>query len=108
MASPTGLRPRPRLTSFPAEEISMTTVGLPQSPISTLPGSYAPDPTIFAMEQADVFESMWFCAVRSADLDKPGAFKTVQIGRESVLLTPSRGGEGRAVFHLCTEQSAQL
>ena len=31
----------------------MTTVGLPQSLISTLPGSYYTDPTIFAMEQAD-------------------------------------------------------
>ena len=47
----------------------MTTVGLPQSLISTLPGSYYTDPTIFAMEQSQIFEAMWFCAVRSADLD---------------------------------------
>ncbi len=69
-----------------------TTVSQTGSLISTLPGSYYTDPTIFAMEQDKVFESMWFCAVRSADLDKPGAFKTVQIGRESVLLTRSRSG----------------
>jgi glycine betaine catabolism A len=86
----------------------MTTVGLPQSLISTLPGSYYTDPTIFAMEQADIFESMWFCAVRSADLDKPGAFKTVQIGRESVLLTRSRSGEVRAFFNVCRHRGAQL
>jgi Rieske 2Fe-2S family protein len=86
----------------------MTTVGLPQSLISTLPGSYYTDPTIFAMEQADVFESMWFCAVRSADLDKPGAFKTVQVGRESVLLTRSRSGEVRAFFNVCRHRGAQL
>jgi phenylpropionate dioxygenase-like ring-hydroxylating dioxygenase large terminal subunit len=54
----------------------MTTVGLPQSLISTLPGSYYTDATIFAMEQSQIFEAMWFCAVRSADLDKPGAFRT--------------------------------
>ena len=31
----------------------MTTVSLPESLISTLPGSYYTDATIFAMEQAD-------------------------------------------------------
>ncbi len=86
----------------------MTTVGLPQSLISTLPGSYYTDPTIFAMEQAQIFESMWFCAVRSADLDKPGAFKTVQVGTESVLITRSRTGEVRAFFNVCRHRGAQL
>ena len=73
-----------------------------------LPGSYYTDATIFAMEQAAIFEEMWFCAVRSADLDKPGAFKTVQVGRESVLLTRSRGGEVRAFFNVCRHRGAQL
>ena len=86
----------------------MTTVGLPESLISTLPGSYYTDATIFAMEQASIFESMWFCAVRSADLDKPGAFKTVQVGRESVLITRSRSGEVRAFFNVCRHRGAQL
>ena len=86
----------------------MTIVSLPQSLISTLPGSYYTDATIFAMEQASIFESMWFCAVRSGDLDKPGAFKTVQVGRESVLITRSRGGEVRAFFNVCRHRGAQL
>ena len=86
----------------------MTIVSLPESLISTLPGSYYTDATIFAMEQAEIFESMWFCAVRSADLDKPGAFKTVQVGRESVLITRSRSGEVRAFFNVCRHRGAQL
>src|SRR6476659_2369790 len=106
MASPAGTRPR--LTSFPAEEISMTTVGLPQSLISTLPGSYYTDPTIFAMEQENVFESMCFCAGWSGDLDEPGACKTVHVGRESVLITRSRSGEVRAFFNVCRHRGAQL
>ena len=48
----------------------MTTVSLPASLISTLPGSYYTDATIFAMEQEKIFESMWFCAVRAADLEQ--------------------------------------
>ena len=86
----------------------MTTVGLPQSLISTLPGSYYTDATIFAMEQESIFESMWFCAVRSPDLAAPGAFKTVQVGRESVLITRSRTGEVRAYFNVCRHRGAQL
>lgn len=86
----------------------MTTATQTGSLISTLPGSYYTDPTIFAMEQDKVFESMWFCAVRAADLDKPGAFKTVQVGRESVLLTRSRSGEVRAYFNICRHRGAQL
>ena len=60
------------------------------------------------MEQEQIFEAMWFCAVRSGDLDKPGAFKTVQVGRESVLITRSRSGEVRAFFNVCRHRGAQL
>src|SRR3712207_2065259 len=55
----------------------MTTTDLPASLISTLPGQYYTDPAIFALEQTRVFETMWFCAVRSADLPTP------EIGRAS-------------------------
>src|SRR5919112_1877209 len=68
----------------------MTTTEQPASLISTLPGQYYTDPAIFALEQSHVFEDMWFCAVRSGDLAKPGSFKKVQVGRESVLVVRSR------------------
>ena len=84
------------------------TTQLPESLISTLPGSYYTDPAIFAMEQDRIFEAMWFCVVRAADLDKPGAFRTVQVGRESVLVTRSRSGEVRAFFNICRHRGAQL
>src|SRR3981189_3353644 len=51
---------------------------------------------------------MCFGAVRSADLDKPGAFQTVQVGRESVLITRSRSGEVRAFFNVCRHRGARL
>ena len=43
----------------------MTTTDQPTSLISTLPGHYYTDPAIFGLEQSQVFENMWFCAVRS-------------------------------------------
>ena len=81
---------------------------LPESLISTLAGHYYTDPEVFWLEQEKIFEAMWFCVVRSSDLDKPGAFKTVQVGRESVLVTRSRKGDINAFFNICRHRGARL
>ena len=86
----------------------MTTTPLPPSLIATLPGRYYTDPEIFRQEQEHVFEALWFCAARCADLDTPGAFRTVRVGRESVLLTRSRTGELRAFLNVCRHRGARL
>ncbi|MEU1498685.1 aromatic ring-hydroxylating dioxygenase subunit alpha [Streptomyces sp. NPDC005732] len=91
----------------------MTTTPVSRSPLSpsliaTLPGRYYTDPEIFRQEQESLFESMWFCAVRSADLARPGAFRTVQVGRENVLITRSRTGELRAFLNVCRHRGARL
>ncbi len=86
----------------------MTTASLPASLISTLPGLFYTDPEIFALEQREIFESMWFCAARASDLSAPGQFRTVQVGSESVLITRSRGGRVRAFFNVCRHRGARL
>ena len=86
----------------------MTQTELPSSLIPTLPGSTYTDPAIFALEQENIFERMWFCAVRSADLPDAGNFRTVQIGRESVLVTRSRDGSLRAFLNICRHRGAKL
>jgi len=86
----------------------VTTTGLPPSLIRTLPGHFYTDPAIFAQEQEKIFESMWFCAARGADLTRPGQFQTVQIGRESVLVSRDRGGELRAFLNVCRHRGATL
>jgi Rieske 2Fe-2S family protein len=73
-----------------------------------LPGNTYTDPTIFEIEQENIFEKMWFCAVRSADLPDAGNFRTVQIGRESVLVTRSRDGSLRAFLNICRHRGAKL
>ncbi|MEV4015176.1 aromatic ring-hydroxylating dioxygenase subunit alpha [Nonomuraea angiospora] len=78
------------------------------SVIPTLPGRYYVDPEIFAAEQRNIFEAMWFCVVRSADLPKPGAFKTVQVGSESILVSRSRDMSVRAFFNVCRHRGATL
>lgn len=86
----------------------MTTTPLPPSLIATLPGHYYTDPDIFRQEQERLFESMWFCAVRGADLERPGAFRTVQVGRESVIVTRDRAGGLRAFLNVCRHRGARL
>jgi Rieske 2Fe-2S family protein len=86
----------------------MTATELPSSLIPTLPGHTYTDPAIFDLEQEKIFEQMWFCAVRSADLPAAGNFRTVQIGRESVLVTRSRDGSLRAFLNICRHRGAKL
>jgi len=84
------------------------TVGLPPSLLATLPGDHYTDPAIFALEQSKIFEQHWFAAARAGDLDAPGTFKTVQVGRESILLVRGRDGALRAFFNVCRHRGAKL
>ncbi|MDA2805276.1 aromatic ring-hydroxylating oxygenase subunit alpha [Nocardiopsis suaedae] len=81
---------------------------LPESLKGTLPGRYYTDPAIFRAEQAAIFETQWFCAVLAADLDKPGRFETVQVGRESVLVARGRDGAVNAYLNVCRHRGARL
>src|SRR3954452_19241680 len=80
----------------------------PGSLLPTLPGRYYTDPDVFGREQTRVFEAMWSCAVRSAELADPGSFRRVQVGRESVLVVRGRDGELRAFLNVCRHRGARL
>src|SRR5580698_2841515 len=84
------------------------TSALPASLLPTMPGHYYNDPAIFALEQAKIFESMWFCAIRAEDIPAAGQFRTVQVGRESILIVRDAGGELRAFFNVCRHRGARL
>jgi glycine betaine catabolism A len=81
---------------------------LPPSLLRTLPGSAYADPGVFALEQERIFERMWFCAIRASDVADPGSFRTVQVGRESVLIVRTREGDVRAYLNACRHRGAQL
>ena len=74
----------------------------------TLPGSAYSDPELFAREQELIFEQMWFCAASSSDIAKAGDFRTVQVGRESIIISRSRKGEARGFFNICRHRGAKL
>ncbi|WP_442929084.1 aromatic ring-hydroxylating oxygenase subunit alpha [Mycobacterium sp. MS1601] len=74
----------------------------------TLGGGFYSDRTIFESEQEHIFERMWFCAARVADLPSPGAFKKVQVGRESVLVVRAKDGALNAFLNVCRHRGAML
>ena len=86
----------------------MTATDLPTSLIPTLAGQYYTDPAVFALEQSRIFEQTWACVVRSADLPAPGAFRKVQVGRESVLVVRGRDRQLRAFLNVCRHRGAQI
>ncbi len=86
----------------------MTLIESPASLIPTLPGRDYTDAGFFAAEQEHIFEKMWFCAARASELTGPGSFRTVTVGRESVLLTRNRRGEPKAYFNVCRHRGARL
>jgi len=86
----------------------VTATALPPSLLPTLPGAAYTDPNTFALEQSRIFEAMWFCAIRSADLVKPGAFRRVQVGRESVLVVRGHDGALKAFLNICRHRGSTL
>jgi Rieske 2Fe-2S family protein len=81
---------------------------VPDSLLNTLPGRYYTDPDVFAREQENIFEAMWCCAVRADEIARPGRFRTVHIGRESVLVTRDRDGRAHAFLNICRHRGATL
>ncbi|CAM4414322.1 Anthranilate 1,2-dioxygenase large subunit [Mycobacterium basiliense] len=86
----------------------MTAVEHRPALLPTLGGAFYTSPAVFAAEQQHVFESLWFCVVRAAELAEPGQFKTVQVGRESVLLVRGRDRVLRAFLNICRHRGALL
>src|SRR4051794_19666482 len=75
---------------------------------STLPGRYYVDPDIYERELDRIFSSMWVCVGRTEDIPTPGQFKTVTVGKESVLIVRGRDDEVRAFLNVCRHRGARL
>jgi phenylpropionate dioxygenase-like ring-hydroxylating dioxygenase large terminal subunit len=81
---------------------------LPASLIPTLPGSTYTDPALFGQEQEKIFEAFWFAVARAADIEGPGAFRTVDVGRENVVIVRGRDRTLRAFLNVCRHRGARV
>ncbi len=57
---------------------------------STLPGRCYYDPAMYELEQERIFSQMWVCVGRADAISNVGAYQTVIIGRESILIVRNR------------------
>src|SRR5260370_32534662 len=74
----------------------------------TLPGRYYYDPAIYEREQERIFANMWVCVGRAEALAGAGAYQTVLIGRESIIVVRNRNGALQAFFNVCRHRGARL
>ena len=103
------------MTTIPHTEPDLSTSTNPSAEIAagsslvpTMPGSAYTDPAYFAAEQEKIFEQRWTCVAWAKDLARPGAFRTVDVGRENVLLTRGRDGAIRAFLNVCRHRGARI
>jgi Rieske 2Fe-2S family protein len=81
---------------------------VPASLIPTLPGHAYASAEVFAEETREIFARSWLCVARSSQLSEPGAFRVVDIGGESVIVTRGRDGSANAVLNVCRHRGARL
>src|SRR2546421_13020468 len=75
---------------------------------STLPGRYYYDPAIYDREQERIFSQMWVCVGRAAAISEVGAYQTVSIGRESILIVRNRESKLNAFLNVCRHRGSRL
>jgi len=96
-------------TPTPPSAAEHAAPGTPRfEPVRTLPGRYYHDPAIFALEQARIFERVWYCVGRADSLTEPGAYCLATVGRENIIVLRDRAGALRAFYNVCRHRGARV
>ena len=74
----------------------------------TLEGRYYTSEEIFAEEVERIQERSWICAGRLRDLTEPGAYFTIEIGRESVIVLRAGDDSARAFHNVCRHRGTRI
>lgn len=74
----------------------------------TPPGQIFYDNDLFEADLERIFGRMWLCVGHQTRLQKPGDFFTVDIGRESVILTLDKAGERHAFLNVCRHRGTRV
>jgi glycine betaine catabolism A len=75
---------------------------------STLPAPFYTDPAYFERELDALFRSMWICAGRAEEVERPGQFVLRDIAGDSVIITRSPDGRVHAFHNVCRHRGTRL
>lgn len=76
--------------------------------VETLPATYYFDPGHYRQELSRIWYRQWIYACRSADIASARAFRTLDVGDQSILLVRGEDGVARAFHNTCRHRGAAL
>jgi Rieske 2Fe-2S family protein len=74
----------------------------------TLPACYYVDAGYFAREMEGLFRSMWICAGRLEEIERPGQFVVREVCGDSIIITRAQSGDVRAFHNVCRHRGTRL
>lgn len=74
----------------------------------SLPQAFYNDPFLFHIDMDEVFTRQWLFAGMTCEVPTTGAYITVQVGQNSVLIVRNRSGEVRAFHNVCRHRGSNI
>ena len=74
----------------------------------TLERKYYIDNEVLKKEYQNIFYEQWICAGRNSDIEKPGEYKIINLGNESVILLRDQKENLRAYFNVCRHRGTRI
>jgi glycine betaine catabolism A len=76
--------------------------------LPTLDYSWYVDPPRFAAEQRAIFARRWILVGRSSEITEPGAYLTVMVGGDNVIVARQEDGGVAAMLNVCRHRGARI
>jgi Rieske 2Fe-2S family protein len=74
----------------------------------TLPARYYADDQYFAREIDRLFRTMWVCAGREEEIERPGQFVLRDLAGDSIIVTRANDGQVHAFHNVCRHRGTRL
>lgn len=74
----------------------------------TLEASWYLSEDVFARERERIFSRSWICIGRASELESAGAFRTVHVAGESLIVTRDGSNRLHAFYNVCRHRGTQL
>ncbi len=66
------------------------------------------DPELFELEMAHIFEGNWVYLAHESQIENPGDFYTLTVGRQPLMITRDKDNTLRALINSCSHRGAML